>query len=199
MKIDINLLASYKITNKHVTTKSKASYLILAIAIILSAIIATTTMLFIAFNINDEVLINNLKSELNTYEIESAEIQLTTNQLDKVNARKTLMQNVTSTIDALQMLDKNDFSAVFSSLPSDVTIEQISYSQSVLRLSCVGKSKDSPSQCAQNLSKKGITANISYSGFNSTEIANEDGQVTDLEVKFSITCAILAEKDGALE
>lgn len=183
MKADLNFFTSYKMTNKHLMMKSKVSYMITAMIIVVLALIAFITMFLVAINIKDGITLDGLRAEKAEYAqsvIESAQV---TKELNKAKNKETAIVSLVSSIEMSRMLEKKEIDTVFTTLPADTGIMGISYSQSVMAITGISKDKHSPSLYAENLDKEELLVEVSYPGF--TE--KKDGD-TVIGYEFITTC-----------
>lgn len=198
MKLDFNFLVSYRMNNKQLTMKSRVSYLITAMIILMIAIIAGTSMIMIGLNIKDSLYLTNLDVEIMALKEDSQEVIKMESQLAKLNQKKKAIDGVNAEITLNRMVNKQEIDTVFGALTEDTKVLATSYSKSYLVLECQATEKASPSLCAENLHKKGITATIGYGGYSSASKEATETEAGGTTVSFTVTC-ILTPKGGEVQ
>jgi len=184
MKADLNFFTSYKMTNKHLMMKSKVSYMISAMIIVLLAVIAFVTMFLLALNIKDGIELDGLRADKSLYAQSVIESGQVTQELNKLKLKETAIVSLISDIEMSRMLDKSEVDVVFGQLPAATIINGMAYSNGVMAISGVSLDKQAPSLYAERLNEQGLTASVSYPGFTSEDKEDIVG------FKFITTCLI---------
>lgn len=184
MKTDLNFYVSYRMTNRHMAMKSKASYLITALIIVTVALIGGVTLFLVALNITDGIRITELSVEKASYALQVQKYNQINSELGKIKTKETSISNVIANIQSHRMLTNKELTAVYAVMPADVVIKQANYMNSILVMECSGTSKDSPSLAAEKLSKQGIPTTVTYTGFKSAKAEAAE------TISFTVVCLL---------
>ncbi|WMJ22097.1 hypothetical protein RBG61_08795 [Paludicola sp. MB14-C6] len=182
MKLDLNFYTSYKLSNMHLSMKSRSIYLVTALVIVTVAIIGTITLVLVAMNITNEFTINELTNKKNANSIKVQEYKKANAEMDMLSEKEKSIANVSFVIQSNRMVTKKELTEIYSVLCEDVSVEKATYSNSILTLDCICVSKDSPSLSAEKLNEQGIPTKVLYGGFTSEEQENQ--------ISFSISCLL---------
>lgn len=201
MKADLNLLESYRISNRRSASKSNVLYTVLALIVVMIALIIVATGALLILNIKDNNQINALSADIMTLKQDANKVDIVNKELAAIDKTKNAFTMVNNEITADRMMNKKEISTVLSSLTTDVTVESIIYSRSIMVLKCKTTNKHSPSQTADNLDSKGISTTVQYTGFQSKEKTvkiNENAEIPEgaITYEFTLTCYITPEQGG---